>query len=85
MKDKTLYWILGIIAAYFIIRFLVGKYQDKQTANNTGHKEGDEGPVCKVCGSKTYYKKVLSGAEPGKYVLKAICSNPDCESHQLLY
>lgn len=31
MKDKTLYWILGLGAAYFIIRFLVGKLGEKET------------------------------------------------------
>lgn len=29
MKDKTWYWILGIIAAYFIVRFIMN-----QTAKN---------------------------------------------------
>ena len=26
MKDKTLYWILGIIAAYFVIRFIMNQF-----------------------------------------------------------
>lgn len=25
MKDKTLYWILGIIAAYFVVRFIMNQ------------------------------------------------------------
>ena len=25
MKDKTLYWILGIIAAYFLVRFIMNR------------------------------------------------------------
>lgn len=25
MKDKTLYWILGIIAAYFLVRFIMNQ------------------------------------------------------------
>lgn len=33
MKDKTLYWILGIIAAYFVIRFVMNQIADKKKQN----------------------------------------------------
>ena len=33
--DKIWYWILGIIAAYFVIRFAVGKYADWKEAHKT--------------------------------------------------
>lgn len=32
-NDKVWYWILGIIAAYFVIRFLVGKIGDWTSDN----------------------------------------------------
>ena len=37
MKDKTLYWILGIIGAYFVVRFVMnqiaGSQQTEQSSN----------------------------------------------------
>lgn len=107
MKDKTLYWILGIIAAYFVIRFVMNqiagkKQENKQTAKNTtapvaytdkkgfyhyrGHVEGEGAGVCRECGSKTYYRRVLSPLGPGhEDVLRAVCSNSECTTHLLDY
>lgn len=35
MKDKTFYWILGIIAAYFLVRFITNRTaKNNQTAKN---------------------------------------------------
>lgn len=42
MKDKTLYWILGIIGAYFAVRFIMnhtGSVTNKQTAKNNAVSE----------------------------------------------
>ena len=103
MKDKTLYWILGIIAAYFVIRFVMNQIAGKkQTAGNkavtigytdknglyhyNGHVEGKKGGICFACGGTVYYKKVLNSANPeGGYILRRVCSNPNCETHQLYY
>ena len=36
MKDKTLYWILGLMAAYFVVRFIMNRTaKNNQTAKNT--------------------------------------------------
>ena len=40
MKDKTLYWILGIIAAYFVIRFVMNQIAGKNQENNQTAKNG---------------------------------------------
>lgn len=103
MKDKTLYWILGIIGAYFVVRFIMnqiaGSQQKEQVAGTTtgytdkkgfyhygGHVEGEEAGVCRECGSKTYYRKSLSLANPRDgFILRAVCSNPDCKTHSLNY
>jgi len=29
MKDKTLYWILGLMAAYFVVRFIMNQTSDR--------------------------------------------------------
>lgn len=98
MKDKTWYWILGLIAAYFLVRFIMNHSQGENhyvSKNDIdtdgkfrygGHVEGEEGPTCKYCGSKTYYKKSFNSANPFKGdILRAVCSNPDCKSHSLVY
>ncbi|MBR6092034.1 MAG: hypothetical protein IKQ09_04380 [Bacteroidales bacterium] len=76
--------------------------KNKQTAKNTtapvaytdkkgfyhyrGHVEGKEAGVCRECGSKTYYRSVLSPLGPGhEDVLRAVCSNPDCKTHSSYY
>lgn len=79
MKDKTLYWILGIIAAYFVIRFVMNQIADKKS--RTYVTKNDFGPSkCPYCGSEM---KVYG--RPGEISAVMTCSNPDCKTHSLDY
>ena len=76
MKDKTLYWILGIIAAYFVIRFVMNRIADKKSRFYIT-KNDDGVSKCPYCGSEM---KVYS--RPGVESAVWACSNPDCPSKQ---
>ena len=84
--DKTLSAILSIIAALFIARCLIGIFGQTLPKNRlTKLLEGKEGPVCKECGSRTYYQERPGATPDSKPFYRAICSNPNCRTHYLDY
>lgn len=73
MKDKTLYWILGIGMVYFIVRFVINHSSSKKenVAKNTDFKTGK----CPYCGADMkFYSNELNTTYA--------CSNPTCPSKQ---
>ena len=95
MKDKTLYWILGIIAAYFVIRFVMNQIAGKKQENKNGvhisgyglkqypekgYEIGDKGPLCEFCGSTTHYKNGGSLDNPVPF---RVCDNPKCRTNMV--
>ncbi len=48
-------------------------------------KEGQEAGICKYCGSTMHYRTVRSTADGASIINFAVCDNPNCQSHSLLY
>lgn len=80
MKDKYLYWILGIMALYFIVRFVMNHSRGKRknVAKNNVARNYPTGlvmPKCPYCGADMkFYSNELNTT--------LSCTNPDCPSKQ---
>lgn len=81
MKDKTLYWILGIGMVYFVVRFVMNHSSSKKeskkenvTKKTVDYPMGLEIP-CRYCGADMEFATKDSK-------LTVVCTNPDCPSKQ---
>jgi hypothetical protein len=65
---------------------LIAKCTNKECSYSVCYpKEGQEAGECQYCGSMQHYHVVRSNADGCSIINKAVCDNPDCRSHQLLY